>query len=82
MFSLYELVLGRAAGETEAGGAELSHRDVQSQGKAAVMEIDVDLRCGAARHSGYSFHFTGVFLPNPVMLNKSFLHFPLIQESP
>ena len=76
LFSLYELVLGRDAGETEAGGPELSHTYVQSQGKAAVMEMDVELRCGAAQHSSYCFHLTGVFLPNSVMLNKSFLHFP------
>lgn len=68
--------MGREAGETVAGGAGLSHTDVQSQGKAAVMEMDVDLRCRAARHSGYSFHLTGVFLLNLAMLNKSFLHFP------
>jgi len=36
-------VLRRDAGETEAEGAELSRADVQSQGKAAVVEMDVDL---------------------------------------
>lgn len=44
-FSLYELVLGREAGETEAGGAELSHTDIQAHGKAVTMEMELHLRC-------------------------------------
>lgn len=56
-------MLGREAGETEAGGAEHSHSDAQSQGKAVVMDIDVDVSCGAAQHSGYSFHLQGCFCP-------------------
>lgn len=43
VFTLYELVWGREAGETEAGGAELSHTDMQSQGKAVTMEMDLVL---------------------------------------
>lgn len=45
VFNLYELVLGREARETEAGGAELSHTDMQCQGKAVTMGMDLDLRC-------------------------------------
>lgn len=45
IFSLYKLVLGRKAEETEAGGAGLSHTDMQSPGKAVTVEMDLDLRC-------------------------------------
>lgn len=45
VFSLFELVLGREAGETEAGGAELSHTDMQPQRKAVTMEMGLDLSC-------------------------------------
>lgn len=45
VFSLSELVLGREAGEAEAGGAELSHTDMQCQGKAVTVGMDLDLKC-------------------------------------
>lgn len=66
VFGLYELVLGREDGETEAGKAELSHR-------CAVPGKGCDNGHGfrpQMQLSGYIFHLTGVFLPSSVVSNK------------
>lgn len=47
LFSFYELVLGREAGETEAGGAELTHgRAITGKGCSSGKG------CRAGQHSG------------------------------
>lgn len=71
VFSLYELVLGREAGETEAGGAELSHTDMQFQ--AVAMEMDLHLRCSTVVTA---FTSQGCFCQVLWCQTRIILHFP------